>query len=414
MKPVWTITAVVALFGVAAGLIIVGVPQAALAAGLASGAVGLVGSSGPLGYAAGCLAFGRLPARLPARHVLLGGVTLTLLGTLGLSASRSTAPLAACQILVGVAGGAFWPFASAWLLEYRSEGIARTRLLRHYNVAWTVGTSAGMVASGWLCRAGWVFESFRIAAAVLAGVLALALFPRSAHQAPAEAGGGGPAAAPRTGTALLLAALVANVIAVGTRSMIPVSYAELNRALGFEADRMGLITGTSILAMMGAFALGTAYESRLGLRRVYALMTAAVVATLLAFAFLTPLPALLVGAVAAGTVNAVAFQGSILAATGRFAGAPRRGTSLHEAMIGLGGMFPLAGGLLVSELKARDVAPIDALRSPFILLAALAAAALIVQLLLISGSSPRRLLHETSRAKTAVGMEGGTGVERGA
>ena len=28
----------------------------------------------------------------------------------------------------------FWPFASAWLLEFRSESVSKIRLLRHYNV----------------------------------------------------------------------------------------------------------------------------------------------------------------------------------------------------------------------------------------------------------------------------------------
>ena len=408
MKHVWTITLVVALYGVAIGAILVGVPQAGLAAELGSGAIGLVGSSGALGYVAGCLAFGQWLRGVPAKRVLLGGTALTLLGTIGFSASRTTETLAACQFGVGVAGGAFWPFASAWLLEFRSEGIARTRLLRHYNVAWTVGTAAGMVAAGWLCRAGLIVETFLGTAGLLAGVLALAFVPRSPRPAPAPEEGPSPSPVASVGVPLLLAAILANVVAVGTRSMILVNYPELNKALGFEADRMGLITGLSVLAMMAAFGIGAAYESWLGLRRVYALLAAALVATLATFALAssdTPFAVLLAGAVASGLVNAVTFQGSILAATGYFAAAPRRGTTLHEAMIGLGGLFPVAGGALASFLKAGGTDSKDALRAPFLALAALAVVALAVQLLLASGRPSRRLLHEGPPRETSGGTD---------
>ena len=405
MKHVWTITLVVALYGVAIGAILVGVPQAALAVGLGSGAIGLVGSSGALGYVVGCLAFGQWLRGVPVKRVLLGGTALTILGTIGFSEFRSTTTLAACQFGVGVAGGAFWPFASAWLLEFQSEGIARTRLLRHYNVAWTVGTAAGMYAMGLLCRSGLIFESFLGAAGLLAGDFALGLVPRSPRPAPAPEEGPLAPPAPRVGIPLFVAAILANVVAVGTRSMILVNYPELNKTLGCGADRMGLVTGLSVLAMMAAFGLGAAYESWLGLRRVYTLLAATLVATLLTFAYATPLVMLLAGAVASGLVNAVTFQGSILAATGHFAAAPRRGTTLHEAMIGLGGLFPMAGGALASFLKARGTGPIDALRAPFLSLAALVVVALVVQFLLASGRPSRRLLHEGPPREAS----GGTG-----
>jgi len=398
-KHVWILALAIALYGIATGAILIAVPQACLDAGLSSGAIGLVGASGSAGYAAGCLAFGRLLRGASTRRVLLGGVGTTLGAALGLNAAGATPSFVACQMIFGMAGGAVWPFASAWMLEFQADGIARTRLLRFYNLAWTTGTALGMYLTGLLCRGGLVRETFTGAAGLLAAAFALALVPRSRRPAAGEPAA--PAAnAPRIGRSILLAAILANVTAVGTRSLILVNYPELNRALGFEADRMGLFTAATVLAMMAAFAFGTVYEPWLGLRRVYVVMAAALVSCLLAFAFVNHVAVLLAVAALSGLVNAVTFQGSILAATSHFAAAPRRGTTLHESIIGLGGLFPLAGGVLASELKAAGTAPLDALRSPFLALAGITAVALGAQVILVSRrTAARRLLPPADVAR---------------
>lgn len=385
MRHVWILTFVVVLYAVANGMVCVAAPQACLKENLGSGTLGLQGAAGALGYAVGCLVFGSLFRRAPGKYVLLGGVSATLLSILGLAASRTTPAFAASQFGIGLSGGAVWPFASAWLLDFQSEGIARTRLLRHYNLAWTNGSALGLFLTGLLCAKKLILESMLAGAALLGVVFVLAWIPRTTQPAAADDGPSAAKGRPaRVGLPLLLAAIAANVVSVATRSLTANNYPELNAFLGFEADRMGFFTALPVLVQMLAFGFGSVYEPWLGLRRIYVFMAAALAAILLTFAYAASLFPLLAAAALSGLVSALAFQGSIVAATGRFAASPRLGTTLHEAMIGVGGVSSLAAGGFVSALKDRGAAPLDALRAPYLVLAGIAVASLAGQVLLVS------------------------------
>lgn len=148
LRNVWILTAVIVFFGFVNGLMINVTPQDALALGFSSDEIGKIGFGIPVGYAASCLLLWRLSGRLRGKFVLLCGV-LGALGAMVLMAlARTVDDFTTAQVIFGLVSGAFWPFASAWLLEFQSDSLGKPRLLRHYNVGWTAGAFHRLVPRG--------------------------------------------------------------------------------------------------------------------------------------------------------------------------------------------------------------------------------------------------------------------------
>jgi MFS family permease len=405
LRDVWTITFVVVVYGVANGAFLTATPQASLNLGLIAEKLGLIGAGLPLGYVLSCLIFGQLFANFPGKYVLMGGALAGSAAMFGMSQATTTTGCVAAQLSYGIACGAFWPFASAWLLDFQKEGIARTKLLRHYNVAWTSGTAAGMLLGGWTCKANWVTETL-IGAAILAfGSVLLASTAKKTTPASnaAQAGEGGAPSATllRVGFPILAAACISNVMALSLRGIELNNYAELNKVLGFDAGRLGLLSATLMVAQLAAFFIGAHYERWLGLRRVYALMGVGVIVVALGLAYTEALPmaALLVLMVVHGVLNAVCFQAGILAATGYFSRA-RTGTTFHEAVVGFSTMSPLPAGWIVASTSPLDSDPHFPLRAPLLAVAAFAVIGMLLQTILIGlCADARHLLPGEKSAK---------------
>jgi len=391
LKHVWILTGVIVFFGLANGLMINVTPQDALALGFSSADIGKVGVGLPIGYACSCLLLWRLSGRLRGKHVLLCGVLSALAMTVLMSLARTVNVCTAAQVGFGMAGGAFWPFASAWLLEFQSEGLSKQRLLRHYNVGWTAGASTGLFLAGVLCRNGLIHEALYGGAGILAAVFVTACCARSKGAHPTPNGGVGAPHPRKIGLPLLVAAVSVNMAALATRGMILYNYPELNKELGFLADRMGLLTALTLVAQLAAFGLGSVYEPWLGLRRLYVFMAAALGAINLAFAYSSSLAVLVPAVLLHGLVLAVAFQTGIFAATSYFS-VPRTGTTFHEATVGIAGVAVLAAGKLVAYLKDTGMDAVPALRAPFLAMIGILALALVMQLLLVSLRNHQRVL----------------------
>ena len=397
MKNVWVLAGVVALYGIGNGLMVTATPQASIALHQSSKALGILGSCIPLGYAASCLLCGRLFQRIPAKYVLLGGVLAGITAVISMANARTVEMCVASQIAFGLAGGAFWPFASAWMLDFESEDIPRTRLLRYYNIAWTSGTSLGLFTAGLICQHGYVFDTFYVAATVIGIVFVCACIPRVTQPQFALTSAQPDRPHKQIALPLLLAAVIGNLCALGTRAIIVNNYAELNQALNFGAERMGLFTATMIMSQLVAFSFGNAYERRLGLRRTYSFIAASLIAVNLAFAFTSNLAILLSAIFLHGMALAMSFQSGILAGIGYFS-SRRTGTTIHESVVGVGGISALLAGQFVSALKTSGTAPLDALRAPYLLMAVIIAAVLAAQMILTS-TQPERKLIACNRSK---------------
>lgn len=396
MRNVWLLTFVVSLFGLANGGFQNATPQACLKLGLPSEAIGMICTGLPVGYAISCLLLGQLLSNLPGKYVLIMGASVAGLGMLAMSSATSTVACVLAQLMYGLACGAFWPFASAWMLDFQTDGIARTRILRHYNVAWTSGTALGMLVSGYLCDAGFVFKTLAgsgilcLCVAVLATTVKKTMPSHIAANALPEIPK--QTSVLRLGLPILLAACLGNLMTLSLRGVILNNYAELNKFNEFDAGRLGLLSAVSLGGQLTAFFVGAYYEAWLGLRRVYTCMAVLLVVIALGYAYRTELSVLIVLGVVHGFVNALAFQCSILAATSYFS-RPRTGTTVHEATVGLATMSPLPAGWIVAAMKESGAETGDALRSPLIATVVFAVAGLAIQQFLISlRKSERQLL----------------------
>ena len=228
-------------------------------------------------------------------------------------------------------------------------------------------------------------------------MLVMIWFPRTTqhiHIEPEQ----GTVSATRLGIALVAAAAIANLAAVGTRTMIVNNYAELNQELHFGPERIGIIASLSLFGQLAGFGLGVLYERWLGMRRLYVAMAVAMVGINLTIAYQTSMALLVIAVLLHGVVLAVAFQGGILAAIRSFT-SPRTGTTFHEATVGFAGIAPFLAGQLVQIQKGRGVGTIEALQTPFLVMAGMIVLALALQLFLVGRRPAQRALLEKAQVE---------------
>ena len=391
MKHAYQLASATFAFSVGSGIVVVALPQTALFYHMSSDQIGMLTAAQPFGYAVGCIGLGQLFQNVCGKRVMLGGTVVSVAAVLGIATFHTVWPLVLSQFIYGIALGAFWPFTAAWMLE--NDDVPRTRLLRVYNAGWTSGAALGMYFAGVLCSNGYLAYTYFISVAVTAlsciGPL-LTPGPRSHLKSADETQVTAPARDP-IGRPILLAGIIANVTALGTRVMISFNYPELNKALNFDASRMGLFCAVALGGQLTAFLFGATYERFLGSRRLYALMSGALIATSLAFGLTTNLAILTAAMLIAGVVTAMGFQSAILAATEWFS-SRRNGTTVHEGFVGFAQVLPWFAGLAVQHAKESGMETIAALKMPFFVLPAVLGVTLLVQIALVTFCKTRRLL----------------------
>ena len=228
--------------------------------------------------------------------------------------------LIVAQTLYGIFSGAVWPFFSSWLLDFIHAGVPRVRVLRHYNMAWTSGTALGMLSGGQICAAHFIVQNFLLAGAVVLFSALLTMLARDAqHLVEDDPDDESPRVRDTHSItrAMLLAAASFNLMAIGAKLLINVTYVELNALQNGGPARMGYFMAGTILVQLIAFAAGRWYEPHLGCRRVYIAGALALIGVNVAFATVQSTWILLPAAGLAGLVLAAAFQGSMLASTAR-------------------------------------------------------------------------------------------------
>ena len=410
MKNVRLLSLVAFTYALANGFVALATPQAGLLYGMSSGDIGLLGAGSPIGYALGCVGLGQLFRNLCGKRVILGGVLVSTLSIVSLSLSHTVWPAFLSQIVYGIAQGAVWPFISAWMLESESPEISRTRVFRFYNAGWTSGSASGMLIAGFLCDHSVIVGCFIVGAVINAltciGPL-LAAPPRAHHEVPEPDPTGIEVAATneRIGFAIFLAAVLANIAALSTRMIESFNYPELNRALGFSPNRMGVYGAVCLGGQLVAFVFGAVYEPLLGSRRLYAAMAGMLVASSLAFAWVESFPVLVGAALLTGFVLAMAFQAAMLAATEWFTN-KRNGTTVHEGLVGFAQTMTLAAGFVVQGAKNSGMATRDALQFPFLYILPVGLGLfLLIQMVAVSTSRSRRRLlpaHASDRAPRVI------------
>ena len=391
MTQLYLLSAVVTLYGLANGLIQVTTPQAALYLGLSSQDLGATAAGMPFGYALGCLVLGRVTRGISAKWVLLSGVLISLAAFLVMAILKSKTGCMVSMAMFGLAGGAFWPFASAWMLDFQSLEIPKSRILKFYNLGWTSGTASGLFLGGLLCKQGYYFETIWCGAALIIVVLVLALIPKATHHAASPSSETIALQARKVTLAALLAAVSCNMLALATRAIVLNNYAELNELYDKKGDVIGRYIAASVFCQLLTFFFSSKYEKYLGFKRTYFILAALLVTANLCFAYVKEEGVLLLCAAVLGIVLAVAFQACIFASTGFFHSA-RSGTTFHEAMVGVGQTYTLFAGVLIEQGKHAHWSSLDALRLPFIVLASLVTLAFCFQQGALSWGKGRQAL----------------------
>ncbi|HYF51198.1 MAG TPA: MFS transporter [Planctomycetota bacterium] len=390
MRNVLYLLFMTAAYAMASGLLLGAAPQASLQFGASSQDLGIMGACSPIGYAGSCLLFGWIFQNYAGKWIVAIGIVLGIFAAAQLFLAESVAAVGLWMFVFGISSGAFWPFTSAWMFDFTTPNLTKTKILRLYNVGWTSGTAIGVFAGGYITRAYDPQLTFKVGAFALLASFILSMIPPPTHHSLAPSNATATFSRRRVGVALLIAAVIANLSALAMRSTVVVNYAELNSFLGHQADRMGIFVACTMAGQMLAFIFGSLYEPLLGLRRVYAATAVSIVLVSMAFAFSDNLIVLIAASLLIGLLSAVAFQCNIIAATECFA-TQRLGTTFHEAMVGLGGLAPIPAGFLADALKPHT-AEGTALQSPFFALAGLALLGLFLQMWLISRRANERVL----------------------
>ena len=390
MTQLYLLSAVVTLYGVANGLLQIANPQAALLLGLKSQELGTVSAGMPLGYAVGCLFLGRVTRGLSGKTVLLGGVFTSLSAFLIMALLQSKTGCMVSMILFGLAGGAFWPFASSWMLDFQSESIPKSRIIRMYNLSWSSGTATGLFCGGLLCARKWIFEAVWVGVGLQIMLVFLALIPKATvHHESRQTDGAPPVR--KVVFWALICAVACNMLALASRAVILNNYAELNELYKFKADRIGTFLTVTLLFQLSTFFLNTWYEKYLGFKRTYFILALALIGVNLTFSFATELWILIPCAAVLGSSLAVAFQCCLFASTGFFHSA-RTATTFHEAMVGVGQTFTLIAGFLIEFGKNEHWNTITALQSPFWVLSGCAVVIYVFQNFALSWGKGRQAL----------------------
>lgn len=375
-------------------------------AGASSKAVALVFGTYTCAYAGAALLLGRRSDRHGRRaSVLLGSLLLGLIplglalaiglepGPDGALTARSRVPLGLAPTcyggiaLLGVGNALFWPAFQARIGDRERDPAALERAIWVFNLAWTSGKALGFLAAGeWFQRAPW--QCLPVGGALGLAVLAIAWLDPAP---PAAAAGSAPAAPPLlTGgpagplgkRPFLIAGLVGNFAVWGSVATCVGLIPKLGRALDLSPRLQGVLLFTLLAAQ------GAVFLSMGRLRWVYRrgpLLAAlpAAAAGLLLLAFGPGLVPALLGALLVGGAQAITYAASVFYSLD-YDG--RRGlrTGIHEAVLGLGGALPIAGGALADATGW--------LRAPLLFMAgvALLAAAVAFAALRLPRSDPAR------------------------
>jgi MFS family permease len=313
-------------------------PFRALELGAGSGRIGILPTLYAAAYMASAAAGGRLSDRVSRLALARAGSALFVAGCLALAFAPGLTAVFLTLPVLGLGLGFFWSPMQAALADRTAPG-RLSASVSSFNVAWSLGKGAGLVAGGALTEA-----LDPRTALLLAGfpVLAnLVVLPRRRAEPPPE-----PAAAPEPPAppdpGLLVRAWIANALAFGTASTLNMHAPEYLLARGAGPSEFGVMLGAVFLVQTLTFVALRRLRPSRGIL-VAACATAA--AGLGVFVLTSAHAFRVLAAVPLGVAFGTAYHASIHASLDRREGRGKA-AGLHEAILGAGSSsLPLLGGL---------------------------------------------------------------------
>ena len=337
----------------------VGFPLAAIHYGASRIELGLLGAAPQIAFVASCLALGSLSDRLGRRRVMMAGALCYVLAFFLSYRGASVHGLILAALVVGAAGGLFWPALEGAIGDAWGHGpLGRGLLL--FNFGWTTGMAVGAAAGGRLADRA-LSLPFLVALAV--GLVTLPLIavwrPVQVRHAEEEHAGGA-VEVPKHAEHFLVLARIANFCCFFAIASMRALFPALGKSLAFDGRTIGLLIAATPLAQSVSFLLLSRSH-----RWQYRLLPLAAAQAAVILALIGMLVtqsdthfALLFGIVGAGC--GVTYTASLFYSLNRPADRGKMG-ALHEAILGGGSMAgPLMGGALAQAAG---------LRSPYLLAA---------------------------------------------
>ncbi len=329
-------------------------PFRAMELGAGSTGLGILPTLYAVAYMATASLAGRWSDRVPRLALARTGGALFLVGCFLLSRAPSLISLDLALPILGLGLGFFWSPIQAALADRAGPG-GLSRAVMGFNVAWSLGKGAGLVAGGLLTEA--LDPSRALLASAVPVALTLFILPRDrtrgdgapispAPDRPSEGSPRVPASA-----AFLRIAWMTNAIAFGLGSTMNVHAPKLLLARGAGPGEFGAILGAVFLAQTITFlALADHHPGRRALILAYG----AGLASLFAFFFSPSLGLRVVSVLPLGICLGLAYQASIHASLDRHQGRGRA-AGLHEMLLGAGSSsLPLIGGAAATLTGALE------------------------------------------------------------
>ncbi len=249
--------------------------------------------------------------------------------------------------VLGLGSALFWPAQQARIGD-RSTPEQLPGALFRFNVGWTAGKALGLGVAGALYRSadGPAHPSYALVAAIAAALIALGL--TALDRAPEVPRGAAPSVSQqRRKRDFLVAALAVNFALWGLGTTVIALIPKLGAELGLAERAQGFLLAGLVFAQSLVFIVlgdrkGWTYQALLVVL-VPLLGVAAGVALAVAGSPLWAVPA----ALATGALGGAAYAFSIFYSLDYD---ERRGLrmSINEAVLGLGGVLPVAGGAIAS------------------------------------------------------------------
>ena len=356
--------------------------------GATSLTLGIFGAVGALVYSAGVIIAGSISDRVSRRNILLSGCCLFIVAYSILPFLRTTGQVLMIYILGSASMSMFWPTLQSWL----SQGLNKRDLMKSltmFNIFWSSGLMIGFFAAGFLFARNPKLP-FALGVILIAVVMALLykqpLTPAAENSAGKKADVTAEEKKPANYAALLYAAWCANFLSWFIAGIMRNLFPKLGTKLGFSAGLVGTLIFVITLAQtVMFFILGRTHKWHYKLELLI-LFQALALASLLAVAFTSQVAYLIIAMVFLGLSTGMTYFSSIFYTLYNSSTEKGRGSGIHEAFLGIGGLFgPLAGGLFAQKFG---------IRAPYVVAAVVLMLAMAAEMALVKFGTPKVARHE--------------------
>lgn len=327
-----------------------------------------------------CMTSGMLSDKFGRVRVILASTVIAVLACIGLALAHTNLQVIVIYSFLMASVGAFYPSLQAFVGDRSVQGDLR-RNLSAFNLGWTIGGAICATTAGFLLVAG-VSLPFVAGATMAMGVFLLVLsWSRSAATAPAAVIEDAVSHPVANSVQLLLIARVGHFLGFFGYGMVRNIFPKLAKSLHMDEKVVGLVAGTIIVGEAVGMLISSSGPWWRG--KLWPLILAQSMMVIAAYViFIASSTYLLAGAIFFyGASMVITYTGALYYG---LQSSERRGrnTAIHESLV--------AGSIIMGSLIGGTSAQLFSLRTPYIILSAIALLAVLFSLTYWFSSVPSR------------------------